>query len=312
MAYKFTYNEQSFCEDVMAYATRYHKKFERFYDSFYNGEELEIKAKLHAIYHYTLNLTSQSRKERGCFLKDIHRNLRELENDGIPENYDYFSSKLKKMNCRTIQEVIIHSAKGVPRYESRTSNPILIDYAEVLYAKSLCKYPEIYKKVKIKAKKHRIDELTIDHIKKHFAQPKVQSRLRPIRNGKEWYRDNTSKQQHFTKPEFAGQLLEIDGSRLQIPFNNVKLKKIDFLVLFIILDVTSRLVLGYAHGLYEKSVVAKNAFRRYFENYSFLPLQITRDGASTYEKDFKIVETLTTKRGVQWIVTHDPQGKPHV
>ncbi|MEQ8882757.1 MAG: transposase family protein [Cyclobacteriaceae bacterium] len=311
MAYKFTYDDISFCEDIMGYATRYHKKYERFYHDNYSGEDLLDKSRLHAIYYYTLNLTQQSRQERGCYKKDIHRQLTSLELK-IPTNYEHFCTLLKEMSDKGIPEVLRHGSKNVSRYKYRKFDPILYEYAETLYASSLCTYREIHDKVKKKALGMGLEELSIHAIKRHFAQRSVQNRLRPIRNGKEWYLANIAKQQHFSKPQFAGQQLEIDGSRLQIPFHNVESNKIDFLTLFVILDVTSSCILGYAHGVFERSEVIRNAFKRFFSNHDFLPIQIVRDGGSAYKRKFKFIEELTTKRGVEWVVTHNPQGKPHV
>jgi len=312
MAYKFTYNELTFCEDVEQYASRYYQKYERFYHTLYSGADLVEKAKLHAIFHFTLNLANQSKKERGCFIKDIQRQLDSLEKDGIPGNYDHFTSILKEMRDKNIQVVLNHEAKGKPRYKTRKFHPLLLDHAETIWAKKLCTYKQVLEKTNKKAKELGLNSVTIHMIKKHFCKKSVQARLRPIRNGEEWYSKNIAKQQHFIKPEYAGQLLEIDGSRFQIPFNNKVKKDIDFISVFAILDAATAKTVGYSHGKYESSKVVVNAFKRFFNQYDFLPHAIIRDRSSSYKKDFEFIETLTSKRGVEWIHTSNPQGKPNI
>ncbi|MCR9249433.1 MAG: hypothetical protein NXI20_03385 [bacterium] len=314
MTYRFKFNEDTFCEDVMNYANRYRRTFERFYHNDYQDDKLHSKTTLHSIYTYTLNLSQQPKKESGCSIKEIHRQLKLLKNENIPDNYDYFTSILKEMDAKTIQDVLIHDCKGKPKYKSRKFNPLLIDYLDVLFAKNpLKKYRQFHEMLLEKAQiENWWGPPSIHFIKRYLSDKKKQIELRVVRNGESYFGKTISKQMHFSLPEFAGQLFEIDGSRLQIPYNNTIKKRIDFLTVFIILDVTSSNVLGYAHGPFESSVVVVNAFKRYFKTYSFLPVQITRDGSSAFKKDFIFMEEFMAKRGVKWVVTHNPQGKPHI
>ncbi|MEO9475615.1 MAG: hypothetical protein ABJG41_08770 [Cyclobacteriaceae bacterium] len=316
MAHKFkAFDENTFVEDIENYVDRYQKTFQRFYHLEYDDEEqVKNKSKLHAIYHYVLNLANQSKKERGCYKKDIHRKLKHLKKGHIQSNYDHFTSVLKLMGETSIQEVLIHGAKGEPRYKSRKFNPLLIDHLDVVYTENpLMKYRQFHELLIEKAESERWWGVpSIHFIKRHLSNKKRQNELRAPRNGESHFRKTIGKQMHFTTPEFAGQLLEIDGSRLQIPYNNEEKKRIDFLTVFVILDVTSSAILGYSHGHFESSTVVVNAFKRFFNEHSFLPLQITRDGCSAFKKEFIFMEEFMTSKGVNIIVTSDPQGKPHV
>lgn len=316
MAHKFkAFDETTFINDIENYVDRYHKIYQRFYYLEYDDEEqVKNKSKLHAIYHYVLNLANQSKKERGCYKKDLYRKLKDLKNSQIPSNYDHFTSVVKLMSRTTIQEVLIHGAKGEPKYKSRKFNPLLIDHLDILYAENpLMKYRQLHELLTEKAESERWWGVpSIHFIKRYLSNKKRQNELRAPRNGESHFRKTIGKQMHFTTPEFAGQLLEIDGSRLQIPYNNVEKKRIDFLTVFVILDVTSSAILGYSHGHFESSTVVSNAFKRFFNQHSFLPIQITRDGSSAFKKEFIFMEEFMTMRGVNFVVTSDPQGKPHV
>ena len=311
MPFQITHFEEDFCDGVASYKTKYWKRYQQHYSSHYKGPDLIKKSKLHAVYHYVIEIAAKKAKIKSVNLVDVHRLLTDMK-IGIAKSYNNFCSCLKQMRKQSIEDVLFHKGKGQQYVERLKLKPCLADYSEVLYVENLWSYRQITDKVNRCARHLGFDEISESTLKSYFANKERQSRLRLERNGGDWFFDNIGKKSHFTPPKYSGQLLEIDGSRYQIPFNNVEEKKIDWLNLFAILDVASTKIVGYAFGKSESSRVVLNAFRRFLNEYDFLPVQIIRDNATSYEDKFQFFEEYSTHKGVTWIHTSHAPGKPHV
>lgn len=301
----------SFVQKTSDYVVRYNKQFHRFYCENYQGDALLSKARLHALYHYLI-LEKEYLKSQRIKLNQLHERLIEL-NIGIHTSYEYFTRILKKMqkSGHSIESVLEHESKGKKRGSKFCAE--LIEKAEVLYAENpMWKYPQILVEVNVYAKTLGLQEISLDHIKRYFRQHHIQKRLRCVRNGEDYFMSTVAHQNHLKVPYNAGRQLEIDGTRLQIPFYNTDKKDIDFLVIFCILDVTSKKVLGYSLGKSESSSLVVEAFRRFFDNYNFLPKQITRDNSSAYLRDFKFIENYTALKGVKWEAKSEPRSCPNI
>lgn len=304
-------NLDSFIQATTDYAVHYNRHFHKFYREKYQGDALLSKAKSHAIYHYIIS-SKDLLKSNKIKLKHLHEQLIEL-NIGIHTDYGYFTRLLKRMQKPgySIESELAHDSKGKLRSSKFCIE--LIEKAEVLYAENpMWKYPRLLNEVNLYAKTLGLQEISINHIKRYFGQNHVQKRLRCVRNGEDYFQANVGHQNHLKTPYNAGRQLEIDGTRLQIPFYNTEKKDIDFLVIFCILDITSNKVLGYSLGKSESSSLVVEAFRRFFEIYNFLPIQITRDNSSAYFSDFKFIELYTTLKGVEWVATSNPRGCSHI
>lgn len=301
---------ESFTSRICDYSIRYNKKFHKYYKDNYTGDQLKCKLRLHAIYYYLISIKNDLKANK-VKLKSLHEELT-YTGFGIPESYEHFSRILKKMQQpgESIESNLNHASKGSDR-GSRFCNE-LKEYAEVKYKENpLWKYPKLTKEVNDYAVKIGLSTIKIDHIKKYFRNLEIQKRLRSARD-EDYFNDNMRHQIHLETPQNAGRQLEIDGTRLQLPFLDSVSKDISFLVLFCILDITSYKVLGYALGQSESSNTVVNAFLRFFNNYNFLPCQITRDNSSAYLRHFKFIESYTAKKGVEWVHTSDPRGCAHI
>lgn len=285
------------------------KRFKSYYSSKYAGEQLEAKARQHAFYYLIIHKLNAGHNK--ISLKSIHSILLDLEYD-LPKTRSYFASLIKKMRNKSIQFVLTNKSIGTEKSHKKF-NKELKEKAEDLYRGGLHHYPSILKKVNEHACLLQMDTIRLTTIKNHFKPIEVQNRLRPFRNGYSWYLANIGHKSHFIKPNRVGEIFEIDGSRFQIPFNNELEKKIDWKSLFVILDVGSGKIVGYSSDNHESSKVILAAFQRFFEFHDFLPEQVIRDNASSYNKDkFRMFEAITKEKGTVWQATSNPQGKPHV
>lgn len=301
----------NFVQATIDYSTRYNKQFRKFYNEKYNGEEVIEKAKLHALYTYILQNESTFRSKRIKLLA-LHEEL-VVANIGIPSAYQYFVSILKRMAQPEIgiESVLIHKSKGKKRKTKFSTE--LVEKAEILYARNpLWKYPKILVEVNEYARLLGLPAVGIDHLKRHFCKREVQQRLRSVRNGEDYFLSNIGHQNHLQVPYNSGKQLEIDGTRLQIPYYDRDNNEICFLVIFCILDVTSRMVLGYSLGESENSSLVVEAFRRFFSQHDFAPVQITRDNGSAYKSEFKFLETYLSLKGVEWVATSNPRSSSHI
>jgi transposase InsO family protein len=309
MAYQLKYNPENLRGSMGNYAKLQSGQFKKHYAKIYQGDALEDKIKLHAIYHYAISILEN--KKNKLKVKDVHNEMIEL-GMGVVEDYNYFSRLLKLMRKKDIESFLIHGCKGVKREHLSKFLPELVDVADVAFAENQIGYPQILEIVNKEARLLGLDEISIHHLKRYFADPEVQNRLRPVRNGEDWYRDNLGEVIHFKPLKNSGSVFEIDGSRLQIPYYDELTKSMKFLCLFVILDKLSKMILGYSLDKSENSRMVKRAFLRFFEYFDFLPVQIVRDDSSGFKKEFKHIQSVMEMKGVDWKVTSDPRAKSHV
>lgn len=89
--------------------------------------------------------------------------------------------------------------------------------------------------------------------------------------------------------------------------------EIDFLSVFVILDISTGNIVGYSCDQYENHEMVLVAFDRAISVHGVLPRSITTDKAGYYNaKGFKDFKSYSKKLGVVWRKTSNPSGKPYV
>tara|TARA_Y100001972_G_C7662231_1_gene334189 strand:- start:1232 stop:3157 length:1926 start_codon:yes stop_codon:yes gene_type:complete len=96
------------------------------------------------------------------------------------------------------------------------------------------------------------------------------------RYGYDFYKKHLEPYIRRQKPKFKYQVVEADGSRLQLPYRN-ELNKIKFLKIYVIIDLHSSLILGFSLGEEENTEMIMLAFSMVFERHRYVPACVLTD-----------------------------------
>jgi transposase InsO family protein len=136
----------------------------------------------------------------------------------------------------------------------------------------------------------RQTQLSISTIKKIIGDPCFKNKNKGYRYGEEWMTNNFEPFKLRLEPENNGTLWQMDGSRLQIPYlgeNNTP----KFLVLFVVMDVHSRRIIGFSFGKSENHKMVLEAISKAVEMTRYVPRELLRDNGKCFEhKNYKFLE----------------------
>ncbi|MEM9678822.1 MAG: hypothetical protein AAF901_00745, partial [Bacteroidota bacterium] len=270
-----------------------------FYNAYANDKKKWYRlAKKHAFYVHGIQLVEDKKTNVKTLWEASIGFSEEL---GLPKKIKPFYHKFKLVRSKGIFSELFHKSKGEDREELRKFDDELKSIAIAEFEKPLTKYPDVAKVVNEYCRWMGKEEISLSTIKAFFRDAKIQNQCRVIKNGREWYDDNIAVSLHYKKPSCKGELFQIDGTRLQIPYWNDKRNRIDFLTIFIIYDVYSSKVVGYSVDRSENHKMILLAFRRCFETTGYIAKNIFLDGGSGYEpEDFQFLIHQTQRLGVMW------------
>lgn len=99
------------------------------------------------------------------------------------------------------------------------------------------------------------------------------------RNGLAFIKDHVMSYVEREKPKYKFQVLECDGSRLQLPYRKTDKSKwkVGYLTIYIIMDIASNKILGYWLDDYENKEMILMAFYMMLAKYKYLPAYIRID-----------------------------------
>ncbi len=149
---------------------------------------------------------------------------------------------------------------------------------------------EIASELKEYCEKNGINTISRSTVKKLLAEVYDKNRYAIITKGRAFVEDNLMGHLDREKPKFKFQVMEADGSRLEIPYKVVNDKnwKVGFLKIYIILDISINKVVGYSCGESETAHLAIEAFQDLFTTNSHLPSYLKLDRSSAHtSNDFK-------------------------
>lgn len=114
------------------------------------------------------------------------------------------------------------------------------------------------------------------------------------------------------KPHYKMQVVEADGSRLQLAYQVQDGSKwsVGYLTLYVIIDVASRKILGYSIDDYENKEMVSLAFFMMLSNYSRLPAHIRIDRSKPHQSNrFKRFLRLANDKGMTFKICYEPKEK---
>lgn len=261
-----------------AYDLEYKKFTKMFYGIFYERELIVQYAKTQSLFVSVLKL-----KQAGIPLNKILQVYQQFDFLKFEtKSLKSFYAKLKDFE-RYGHRVFIHKSIGLTKSGTKVTEEhkeqIIKLYRNPLQHSGRV----IHKKVNEWAIKNGYSQISISTIKQMMCDPVVQNKCKPFRNGKEWellFKDPFTQR---IDPDCNGQLWQLDGSRLQIPYLNVD--RPGFLNLFVVMDVHSRKIVGYSSDVSENHKMVIAAIKDAVEKTNYLPVQIVIDNGSCFKKD---------------------------
>lgn len=252
--------------------------------------QLEKTAKKYAVLLKCSEIYIELKCKKGSLIK-IFDCLQALE---IPyyNNIESFRYKFRKLIGTTdFAEEVIHKACG----KSNSARRKVTEWHKLkiveLYKKGLSRV-QILEVVNRIYPNHKISYSTL----RRYITTEVKNITAEKRYGYDFFKKNLEPYIRRQKPEYKFQVVEADGSRLQIPYLN-KNGKIKFLKFFVILDVCTSKVVGFNLNEEETTEMILEAFSMMFDHYHLVPACVITDKSSAITSDrFQEFKEDTNKR----------------
>jgi hypothetical protein len=194
-------------------------------------------------------------------------------------SYVYFLRKLSTCRRKGIQEALVHEMRGVPReFQVKMTGQIKAFIRNLFRSPKRLLISAIVKKVK---STYGVDlsHSTIKTIKKNSLYRNI---LEYDSDGKEWGRQNGLPKITRFLAEKSGEQFQGDWYKTQIYClkNNIIIR----LWAYIVLDVFSKKMVGWALAERRLATQAKQAFKMAFADHCILPEEIIVDNDSVYKR----------------------------
>ncbi len=259
--------------------------FLKFYeDKITDNQQRIIYAKAHSLIDSIIAACKEKWPSKVIF--QIYREIMRSELDSLvepkfnTESVVYFWRVIRNCKRQGIAETLIHNSRGVSReYKVKMTGPIKANIRLLLRSPKRLPTSRIIDIVK---KKYGV-ELSPSSIKRLKAHQQDRNILEHESNGKILGRQNGL-------PKIARFLAEGPGEQYQGDFYKLQFYcrgssgKVVRLWAYVVLDVFSKKVVGWALGEEPSASQAASGFKMAFVNYSFLPEEIVIDNDSLYKR----------------------------
>ncbi len=216
-----------------------------------------------------------------------------------------FYHKLKKFE-QFGHETLIHKSLGKTKNNRKLTQAHKDKISELFKAKEQWSYRVIQEKLNSWAIINGYSEVSVSCVKQVLADKYIQNQCKPFRNGEEWSKIHLDSFRLREDAESNGELWQMDGSRFQFAYL-MENGQPGFLILFAVMDIHSRKIIGYASDKSENHRVVLSAVRMAAEATGYLPSEILRDNGSCFKHDkYKALETHMAALGTN-IRVHLPQ-----
>lgn len=290
---------------------RYSIAFRPSYKKYFQDDSVvNIYARNHAVIQAVINIHRMQKiplKTLYCLYIKLDKMV------FCPSSLESFYNKINECKLKGILESIIHDFKLYKRYSYKFTD---WHKARVVFWYSSPKkyrYPSILKKVNREATARSLSTISLSTIKKFLNNPEIKNRYMPIRMGEDYSKENLYPYLPRDKPEFVGDLWQLDSYEIPI-FKDQKGDEIN-LFICIILDVKSTFPVGFAFSVREDRFIAIQSFKNAVEYSSYLPREVVIDNAGYYNSsEFNHLKIQLEKLGVccRFHKPYNPGDKGHV
>lgn len=291
-------NFHSALEDV------YHNKwphFQKYYEAISETPKRIQYAKTHAMIDFIIS----SHRDKwptvvifSAYQKLIRNELDSLQEPRLcTESRIYFWRVIRHCKRQGIAETIVHNSLGVPReYKTKMTGQIKAFIRLQFRSQKNLLISEIISRV---YKKYNV-ELSASSIKSIKRDTETRNVLDFDAQGNIWSRQNGLPKLTRFLAEGPGEIYQGDYYKLQFICKNAA-GKIVRLWAFVVLDVFSKKMVGWAISESRSATLAKNAFKMAFVDNCFLPEEIVVDNDTLFKRPvFKRFVERVQNLGVIW------------
>lgn len=229
---------------------------------------------------------------------------------GIEYYINYKSFNLFLKNFKDHREVsLVHRLKGKPGKQSWGENHV----AKIghLLGQGLFT-SDIYLTLKSYCEKNGLVVISESTIKRIIKKKNLRAIYSIERHGEAHAKQHIGGYIEREKPQYKLQVVEADGSRLQLPYlvSDSSKWKIRFLTLYVIIDVASNCVVGYSIDDYENKEMVLLAFYMMLKKYNHIPAFVRIDKSKPHQSNrFKRFRDLCELKGSEFKYCLYPREK---
>ncbi|QCK15220.1 DDE-type integrase/transposase/recombinase [Mangrovivirga cuniculi] len=275
---------------------------------YHSEEQSRFIYNKHLLFKYILELID----EKLCNQKDIHIAL-DYVGINYYKNYSSFNRALNQYKELGLN-YFFHKSKNQKNHSLSKITTEHIAFIGDRYGKSYS-ITQISEELKKYCEMNNLPIVNRTTVGRTIKSQRIDIIYAEQRRGKAYFKSQISGYIEKEKPKFKLQVVEADGSRLQLAYQkeDESKYKIGYLTLYILLDVASNKVVGYSIDKIENKEMVLIAFFMMFTKYKRLPayLRIDRSSAHTSYK-FKRFIKLAASFGMKYKYCIDPQEKSAV
>ena len=224
------------------------------------------------------------------------------------KNIRSFYNKIKKIKETSIEEALIHDFKRIGRGPYKL-HPYIQKTIKKYYSNPL-RYSirQVTDKVNLELISREKPTISYSTVSKYINQPEVRNQCDILRLGKKYAEHNIFPHIYRNKPEFSAQIIEMDTTRINIPFID-DFNEIKYLNLCVALDVYSGKIVGYSFGVNEDAIMILECVKKCFTNIRIIPTVMVIDNHKAYTSNlYEIFKTRSESYGI--LHRHSKIGNP--
>lgn len=261
--YKGYYNDYNFCE-----------------------RDINLFAKTHSL---LVSIKELRMKYKMIEIFEAYKNFKEAKFQ--TENINSFYNKLNKTAKGSIDEVLIHSTKKNGKLPYKLK-PFIKKLIKKYYSNpKQYSIQSIYIKVNTELINRGFKKISYSTIHRYVNLPEVKNLCNPLRMGVKYTSEYILPSMTRKKPELPCAVIQIDSTRINIPYLNEKSNSIEYLYLCVGLDVFSSKILGYSFGETENTNLILKCYKNILLEIKIFPFQFLIDNHALYSsnifKEFK-------------------------
>lgn len=226
-------------------------------------------------------------------------------------NYSSFSRFLSKKFKPDDANTIFHISRGKVRPDRNKWNPNHVSLIKSYYSDGFDSQ-QITDKLKEDCEKLPLSVISKSTVKRIIKLYRLDVLCAEERLGTGHVKNEICGYIDRKKPEYKMQVVESDGSRLQLPYrvNDNSRWKVRYLTLYVIIDISTTRILGYSVDDFENQEMVLMAFYMMFSIHKRLPAYLKIDRSSAHKsKRFNRFLTEIAKKGVGYRFCYEPRDK---
>jgi len=230
------------------------------------------------------------------------------------EHYKSFAKFLNKYRYSGDVSLFLNASRNKPKPWLKKYGDEHISKIGDEYRKAES-YTEIQKTLKSYSEDQNIDVISRSTIFRIIKDNRIKQEFAEARHGPTYVRNNYCSYVERDKPDYKMQVVEADGSRIQLPYtsNDDSNYKVKYLTLYVLIDVASGKILGYSIDDYENKDMVFLAYFMMINQYQRLPFYLRIDRSSAHQsKRFKRFLKLASKKGMTHKICYSPTEKGFV